>query len=323
MLSRRTILRLPSVLGAQSTLLVLLGLVAAFAVAAPGFFTMSSASTMIRQGASLAIVTFGMTFCIATSGLDLSVGSVMGLSAVVAGLSLVSGWGLLLSLVIALATAAISGAVNGGLVAVAGMPPFVTTLGTMGVARGLALVLSNGKAISGIDPAFVAFLSGSLLGVPMVLMPVLLALAISYILLSHTPWGLSLLAIGGNRLGARLAGLPLRRNELFAYTFSGLLAGVAGVITISRMGVAHPLAGDGYEFDAIAAAVIGGAALEGGRGSAFGALLGAAFITVLRSGLAVMGVSLQIQLLAIGLVIALAFALDHLSGRNRALEEAA
>ncbi|MCL4371680.1 MAG: ABC transporter permease [Chloroflexi bacterium] len=323
MLSKLAIPRRPAGAGAQSTLVVLLALVVIFAVAAPGFFTTSNGSTMIRQGASLAIVTFGVTLCIATSGLDLSVGSIMALSAVVAGLGLVSGWGLLLSLVAALAAAIACGVVNGSLIAVAGMPPFVATLGMMGVARGLALVMSDGKAISGIDPAFIAFLGGNVLGVPVVLLFVLLSLAASHFLLSHTPWGLSLLAMGGNRVGARLAGLSLRRDEVLVYGYSGLLAGVAGLITISRMNVAHPLAGQGYEFDAIAAAVIGGAALEGGRGSAVGALLGAVFVTVLRSGLAVMGVSLHIQLLAIGLVIAFAFALDHLSARNRAVEEPA
>jgi ribose transport system permease protein len=323
MLSKRLLLRFPIGGGVSGALIVLLALVAVFAVTAPGFFTASNGSTMVRQGASLAIVTFGMTLCIATGGLDLSVGSLMALSAVVSGLGFVGGWGVLPSVMAGLVAATALGAANGSLIAVVGMPPFVATLGMMGVARGLALVLCNGNAISGIDPAFLAFMGGTVAGVPVVLMFVLTALAASYFLLSHTGWGISLLAIGGNRAGARLAGLSVRRDELLAYVYSGLLAGVAGLITISRMNVAHPLAGQGYEFDAMAAAVIGGAGLEGGRGTALGALVGAVFITVLRSGLAVLGVGLQFQLLAVGVVIALAFALDHLSARNRAVEEAA
>lgn len=305
---------------AQGPVLVLVALVVAFALLAPGFFTPSNAAALVRQGAMLAIVTLGMTLVISTGGLDLSVGSVMALAAVVAGTGFVGGWGLVPSLAAGLLAALACGALSGGLVAFAATPPFVATLGMMGIARGTALVLSDGRAIVGMHAGYVAFLNAELLGVPVPLLLVLAVLALSHALLAHTPWGLALLAIGGNRPAARLAGLAVRRAELLVYAYSGLLAGLAGLLTISRMDAAHPQAGLGYEFDAIAAAVIGGAALEGGRGSAAGALLGAAFITILRNGLGVLGVGLYVQLLVIGLVVALAFVLDHLSGRRARME---
>ena len=301
----------------QGSLLVLLALVAFFAIAAPGFFTLSNADTIVRQGAMLAIVTFGMMLVIATGGIDLSSGSLMALAAIVAGLALVNGLPPPLPLLVALGVTAACGAASGWLVAWVGLPPFVATLGMMGVARGLALVLSDGRPIAGIG-GLLALLNAQVLGVPVPLLLVVATLAVTHALLVHTRWGVGLLALGGNRAGARLAGLPIRRDECLVYVYAGVLAGLAGLLTIGRMDVAHPLAGSGLEFDAIAAAVIGGAVLEGGRGSAAGALLGAAFITILRNGLGVMGASLHVQLLVVGLVIALAFALDHFTGRRQA-----
>jgi ribose transport system permease protein len=302
-----------------SVILVLAAMVVVFALAAPGFFTLSNVNTIIRQGAMLAIVTFGATMVIATAGIDLSIGSVMAFAGVVTGIGFVSGWGLVPAVLAGLLVATLCGALTGWLVGYRELPPFVATLGMMGIARGIALVASDGRAVTGMDAAFTDLLSGDLLGLPAPVFLVLGALALSHALFAHTSWGTGLLAIGGNRLGARLAGVPVRRYEMLAYLYTGLLAGVAGLLTIPRMGAAHPLAGQGYEFDAIAAAVIGGAALEGGRGSALGALLGAAMITILRNGLGVLGVGLQAQLLIIGSVVALAFALDHFSARQAAV----
>jgi ribose transport system permease protein len=305
--------------GAQGSLLVLVALVAVFALVAPGFFTLSNTDTLARQGAILAIVTLGMTLVIITGGIDLSVGAVVALTAVVFGLLARQGWPLPVAIVAALATAAACGFANGWLSAYVGLPPFVATLGIMGVARGLALVLADGRPITGLDRGLLDALNGQVLGIPVGLGAVVGLGGLTHALLAHTRWGVGLLALGGNRQGARLAGLPVHRDECLVYLYAGVLAGIAGFLTLGRMDVAHPLAGSGLEFDAIAAAVIGGTALEGGRGSAAGALLGAAFITVLRNGLGILGASLYVQLLVVGLVIVGAFALDYLAGRRQPL----
>ncbi|MFE0471401.1 substrate-binding domain-containing protein [Streptomyces sp. NPDC058947] len=293
--------------GALTALIVL---VVAMSALSGDFLTTDNLLNVGVQAAVTAILAFGVTFVIVSAGIDLSVGSVAALSATVLAWSATSaGVPVFLAVLLAIATGIVCGLVNGVLISYGKLPPFIATLAMLSVARGLSLVVSEGSPIA--FPDSVSHLGDTLGGwlpVPVLVM-VVMGLIAAFVL-GRTYIGRSMYAIGGNEEAARLSGLRVKKQKLAIYAFSGVFAAVAGVVLAARLSSAQPQAADGYELDAIAAVVIGGASLAGGTGKASGTLIGALILAVLRNGLNLLNVSAFWQQVVIGVVIALAVLLD-------------
>jgi len=293
--------------GALTALIVL---VIAMSALSGDFLTTDNLLNVGVQAAVTAILAFGVTFVIVSAGIDLSVGSVAALSATVLAWSATQhGVPVFLAVVLAIATGIAAGLINGFLIAYGKLPPFIATLAMLSVARGLSLVISQGSPIA--FPDSVSHLGDTLGGwLPV---PVLVMIAMGLIaafILGRTYIGRSMYAIGGNEEAARLSGLRVSKQKLAIYALSGVFAAAAGIVLASRLSSAQPQAADGYELDAIAAVVIGGASLAGGTGKASGTLIGALILAVLRNGLNLLSVSAFWQQVVIGVVIALAVLLD-------------
>ncbi|WP_431887176.1 ABC transporter permease/substrate-binding protein [Nocardiopsis alba] len=280
------------------------------------FLTAQNLLNVGVQAAVIAVLAFGVTFVIISGGIDLSVGSVAALSATaLAFLAAIDGVPIWLAVVLAAATGTACGLVNGALIAYGKLPPFIATLAMLSIGRGLSLVISEGSPIA--LPDTVARLGDSLGGwfpVPVLIM--LLMGLVTAVILRRTFTGRAMYAIGGNEEAARLSGIRVERQKLGIYALSGLFAAVAGVILAARLASAQPQAAQGYELDAIAAVVIGGASLAGGVGTALGTLIGALILAVLRNGLNLLSVSAFWQQVVIGVVIALAVLFDTLRRRS-------
>ncbi|MGV9877831.1 ABC transporter permease/substrate-binding protein [Streptomyces sp. NPDC003006] len=298
--------------GALSALIVL---VVAMSLLSGDFLTTQNLLNVGVQAAVTAILAFGVTFVIVSAGIDLSVGSVAALSATVLAWTATSqGLPVWLAVVLAVGTGMACGFVNGLLVSYGKLPSFIATLAMLSVARGLSLVISQGSPIA--FPDSVSHLGdtvGGRLPIPVIVM-VVMGL-VTAVVLGRTFIGRSMYAIGGNEEAARLSGLRVKRQKLVIYALSGLFAAVAGIVLASRLVSAQPQAAQGYELDAIAAVVIGGASLAGGVGKASGTLIGALILAVLRNGLNLLSVSAFWQQVVIGVVIALAVLLDTLRRR--------
>ncbi|MGQ4713635.1 ABC transporter permease/substrate-binding protein [Streptomyces anulatus] len=295
--------------GALSALVVL---VVAMSLLSGDFLTTQNLLNVGVQAAVTAILAFGVTFVIVSAGIDLSVGSVAALSATVLAWSATSaGVPVVLAVVLAVLTGIACGFVNGALVSYGKLPPFIATLAMLSIARGLSLVISQGSPIA--FPDSVSVLGDTLGGWLPVPVLVMIAMGlITALILGRTFIGRSMYAIGGNEEAARLSGLRVKRQKIVIYALSGLFAAVAGIVLASRLVSAQPQAAQGYELDAIAAVVIGGASLAGGVGKASGTLIGALILAVLRNGLNLLSVSAFWQQVVIGVVIALAVLLDTL-----------
>ncbi|WP_028815497.1 substrate-binding domain-containing protein [Streptomyces flavidovirens] len=298
--------------GALSALVVL---VVAMSLLSGDFLTTQNLLNVGVQAAVTAILAFGVTFVIVSAGIDLSVGSVAALSATVLAWTATSeGVPVWIAVILAVGTGIACGLVNGALVSYGKLPPFIATLAMLSIGRGLSLVISQGSPIP--FPESVSVLGdtiGGWLPVPVVVM-VVMGL-VTALVLGRTYIGRSMYAIGGNEEAARLSGLRVKRQKLVIYALSGLFAAVAGIVLASRLVSAQPQAAQGYELDAIAAVVIGGASLAGGVGKASGTLIGALILAVLRNGLNLLSVSAFWQQVVIGVVIALAVLLDTLRRR--------
>lgn len=275
------------------------------------FLTVSNLLNVLRQVSINAIIACGMTMVILTAGIDLSVGSVLALgSAITAGLS-AGGTNPLLAILAGLGVGALVGFVNGAMVTKGAVPAFVATLGTMAIARGLTLVYTGGRPITGL-PSAIQFIGTGYLGpipVPIVIMAIVAVLV--YIFLRHTPYGRYLYAVGSNPEAARFAGIPVNRVLRIAYVLTGILSVLAGMILIGRLNSAQPMAGQSFEMDAIAAVVLGGTSLAGGQGGVAGTLVGALIIGILENGLNLLKVPSFWQQVAKGAVILGAVLLDR------------
>lgn len=278
----------------------------AMALINDNFLTGSNIANLARQSSIIAIIAVGMSLAILTGGIDLSVGPVMALSGTLMAGMMVAGLPPTLAIVLGLLVGAAFGAFNGVFVAFAGMPPIIVTLATMGIARGLGLIYTGGYPISGLPEGFAFFGRGSLGGIETPILIMIAVYAVGYVLLSHTSTGRYLYAIGGNEEATRLSGIRVSRYKLLVYTLSGTTAAIAGLILTSRLMSGQPNAGVGFELDAIAAVVLGGAAITGGRGMILGTLVGAMLLGVLNNGLNLMGVSPYLQTVIKGLIILLA-----------------
>jgi len=294
---------------------LLLTMTVCLAAAKPEFISAQNLGNIGLQAAVLTIVAMGMTFVILTEGIDLSVGPVLGLCGVVFALLLTGGQPLALALLATLALGAVVGAANGALVAAAGMPPFIVTLGMFGIAQSAAMILTGGNSVTGLPTVVRLFNEGVVLGLPVPVWASMAVFGLSWLLLHHTRFGRYTLAIGGNRRALRLCGARVDLWHAAVYAYAGLLTALASLIMTARMNAAHPTIAIGLEFDAIAAVILGGTSFEKGRGGVVGTLVGVFAVAVLRNGLNLVGVSAEWQVATVGLVIICAVALD--SFRNR------
>jgi ribose transport system permease protein len=296
-------------------LLLLFGIALTFGTST--FFTSTNLINIALGFSWYAIAAFGATMVIIVGGIDLSVGSVMALAGMISALALQAGLPLPAALALGAVCGALVGLVNGVLVGRTGLPPFMVTLGTMGITRGIVLSLTSGAPVSDLPPAFrhlgqKDLLIGSIsIPLPIVWMS-LLAVLVS-LLLHRTVFGRYIYIVGRNERALRVTGISPVKLKIVVYTLSGLLAALAGMIMTARLGVAAPLAANGYELDIIAAAVIGGASLFGGEGTVTGVILGAALIQVIRNGVVLLGLSNQNQwqFVTIGAMILVVLLLDY------------
>ena len=279
----------------------------------PNFLTASNILNVLRQVSISALIAFGMTFVILTRGIDLSVGSTLALTGAVAATLLASGTDPILAMGAALLLGLILGTINGLIITKGRVAPFIATLATMTIYRGLTLVYTDGRPVSGLGDsiAFQMMGKGYMLGIPVPVVTTVLAFAALYFILHHTTFGRRVYAVGGNEEASKLSGINIDRIKIGVYAITGLLAAVSALILTSRLNSAQPTAGESYELDAIAAVVLGGTSLNGGRGWIFGTLVGALIIGVLNNGMNLIGVSSFFQLVVKGVVILLAVLLDR------------
>lgn len=279
------------------------------ALATDTFFTVDNLTNVLRQNAFPAVIAAGMTFVILTAGIDLSVGSVVGLSGVLCADVVVHGWGIWVGVGVGLAVGLVVGVVNGLIVTRVRVPPFVVTLAMMLVVRGAAYKYTNANTISGLPAAFGALSQRGAMAIVLAIV-----FAISWMLLTRTAFGRHVYATGGNQDAAWLSGVRVNRVLMAVYVLCGLSAGLAGVLVASRLSAGYPRAGELYELDAVAAVVVGGTSLFGGRGSIWGTLAGAFFIGILNNGLNLFNVSPYDQMIVKGVVLLIAAALDKGTG---------
>jgi len=284
------------------------------AVFIPQFRAIGNLTNITRNFSFVGIVALGMTLVILTGGIDLSVGSIWGVSAVVTASLLTGGWPLIAAIVTGLIVAAAVGLLNGLCITRLHMSPFVPTLATLSIARSLALIITRGRPISIYGQQQEAFLwigGGDILGVPNPFILFVIMAVIFWILLSRTVWGRHVYAVGGNERTARLTGLNVDRLKVVVYVLSAICAGIAGVIQVSYLSSATADLGTGEELAVIAATVIGGTNLAGGEGTILGTVIGAIILEVLRNGLLLFGVDPYWQGVFVGAVIILAVSVDY------------
>lgn len=287
------------------TLVGFLGLCLFMAITSDQFLTTSNLVNVARQVSINGILAVGMTFVILTGGIDLSVGSVMAFTGtIMAGMMVNTGLSPLLAVFIGIALGILIGYINGIMVAYAKIPAIIVTLAMMEVSRGLALLYTGGYPLAGLPGAF-AFIGREYVfnSIPMPVVIMIVVYFSAYIVLNHLPLGRYIYAIGGNEEAVRLSGVKVKRYKIMAYLISGVTATISGIILTSRLMSGQPMAGVGFELDAIAAVVLGGTDIAGGRGHIFGTLLGALLIGVLSNGLNLMGVSPYVQRVFKGLII--------------------
>jgi inositol transport system permease protein len=308
-------------------ILILFGMVALLSVMTKGTFLQAqNLINVVRQMAVIAMLAIGLTVVIISTGIDLSVGSIVALSAVVAtSLAQAAGAtnqmypGLNVPVFVAIAAGLLVGAaagfVNGSLIAAFRIPPFIATLGMMTAARGLALIYSDGRPISKLTPEFNFLGQGQILGIPVPIFLLAVVVIGAHLMLNNTRFGRHVYAIGGNEQAARVSGINISRVKIGIYTFSGLLAGLGGMVLAGRIGSGNPQLGTGAELDAITAAVIGGTSFSGGIGTVWGTIVGALIIGVLNNGLDLLNVSPFMQQVVKGVIIVLAIIIDERKNR--------
>ena len=290
-------------------------LFAIFSVLTSNFYQPANLLDIMLQSSINAIIAVGMTLVVMTKGIDLSVGSVVGVSSMIAASLLENG--LWLGVSAGLLAGLFCGLINGILIAKLKLPDFIVTLGTMSIYRGAALIYTNGQPIYSISDSFRSIFAGQLLGIPT---PVLFAIAIAilaYLLVRFTSLGEHIVAVGGNEEAARLAGVDVEKVKISVYAISGVLASIAGFVLVARIGAAEPIGGNGFELQAIGAAVIGGASLFGGEGNPLGSLVGALTLGAMQNGLTLLNVPSFWQYVATGVVVILAVLADQLTRKRR------
>lgn len=269
------------------------------------FLTVPNLLNILRQVAIVGILAIGMTFVILTKGIDLSVGALLGISVVLYA-GLLQNYGMAVAIPLGLGAAMLAGCANGIGVAWAGIPPFIMTLGMLSFARGLAFIYTGGTPIPILNENFYRLGNSYIAGIPIPSIILLAVLVVSAVVLSMTAFGRSVYAIGSNEEAARLSGVPVNRYTIIVYAISGLVSGLAGLVYASQLSIGTPIAGQGYELDAIAAVVVGGTSLFGGKGTVAGTFIGTLIIGVLANILNLTGVDPYVQQLFKGALIVVA-----------------
>jgi ribose/xylose/arabinose/galactoside ABC-type transport system permease subunit len=304
---------------AEGTLILIL---AAFFIilsfTSPSFMTLNNLSNLVRQVSIIGVVSIGMTIVIISGGIDLSVGSMVGFANILVAVLMVNGVPIIPSIIIALAAGAALGMLNGVLIHDGRVPPFIATLGMMTAVRGLLMLISDARMIAGLPKPFLQFAQISILWVPSLFFVWLVVIALSVVMTTLMRFGRNVFAFGSNSEAARLSGISLRSTVYGVYAFSALASAIAGILYTSRLANGIPTAGEGYELDAIAAAVVGGASLMGGEGTILGTVLGAMIIATLRNGGNLLGINPFILQIAIGVLIVVAVMIDQLNKREKA-----
>lgn len=301
--------------------LILLAMSVGLSLYTDTFLTSTNIFNILRAFSWIAVSAFGQCMAIITTGIDLSVGSVMGLSGLATAMLLARGVNVPVAVLGGLLTGLIAGLLNGLMITKGKLPPFIATLGTLLMARGLCYGLTGGWPVRDLPQSFRNLgqydvpIAG--MGVPLPLIFLLVIGVIMSTFLGRTVWGYRIYALGGNETATALSGINTNRVKLMVYSLGGFLTAIGGVLMTARLGVAAPTAANGYELDVIAAAVVGGTSMKGGEGTILGVLIGAAIMQVLRNGLVLMGVSAYWLQAVQGLVIVVAIMLDQLRRRER------
>ena len=302
----------------ELTLVVLIGvIIVVMANVNPYFFSFSNFRAVAVGMAPTAIIVIGMTILLASGGFDLSVGSVMALSSTVVAMLLLAGLPIPLAVLCGLVLGAGIGIVNGLLVTGLGINPLIATLGTMSIARGIALVLTEGFSVSSLPQAFGWIGKADIGGFPVIVIVTLVLVLVFDLAVRHTRFFRQVYFIGANEKAAMLSGIHVNRVRIIAYALTGVLAALAGVLLASRLMSGTPTAGNGIELQVLAAAVIGGASLRGGEGTILGAFLGVVFVALINNTMTMLAVSIYWQMIVIGSVLVAAVALDMLIRSKR------
>ena len=286
-----------------------------FSVTSPVFLKTDTLMKLLKQASIYGIIAIGMVFVITSSGIDISVGSVVGLSGIIVSMCMLSGMGVMVSILIAILASVLVGLFNGVLVFDANVPPFIATMASMTIVRNIILLITGAKTISGLPKGFTAIAAGSVFGVPNLFLAWFAIILMSFFISKKTVFGRNIYSYGSNKEAARLSGINTRVTVYGVYVFCAVVCGIAGILLTSRLGNGVPTSGDGYELDEIAAAVVGGASLDGGEGSVIGTVLGAMIMAMLRQGGTLLGINSFIMEIIIGSLIALAVVIDKIRRR--------
>lgn len=299
-------------LSEATILTVFLVLFVAAAVFIKGFLTSNNMINLVRQTSISGIIALGMTVIIISAGIDLSLGSIVGLSSMLAALLMVkAGMAISLAVLIAIVAASLIGVLNAVIIFHGRVPAFIATLGTQAIIRGLIMLISNATQVGNLPAAFVNFAQYDVLGFPSLFITWIVIIAITAVVMSKTKFGRNVYAIGSNTESARLSGINIRTNTYIIYTFGAFLSAIAGVLLCSRMASGIPTAGEGYEFNAIAAAVIGGASLNGAEGTVLGTIIGTMFMATLTNCGNLLGIDPFIIQMLNGALIVIAVFIDQ------------
>jgi ribose transport system permease protein len=298
-------------------LLVLIALIIVFSFASSNFFTVNTLITILRQVSITGITSVGMCYVILTGGIDLSVGSIACLAAVVAALSMSAGHSGFISSVLALLLAVGAGALNGFCVTKLSMPPLIATLGTQTALRGIAYIVTDGLPVHGFSKTYGNFAKATLFGIPLMILLMIVIFLFGKFLLERCTFGRYVYGVGGNEEATHLSGINVVKIKTLVYTFAGLLSGIAGLVLLSRTNSGQPSAGDGYEMDAITAVALGGVNLAGGEGQINQVMVGVILMGVLSTGMIMCGINDYVQKLVKGIVLILAVAFTEFSSKVR------
>ena len=297
-------------------LIILVVLVAILAFINPVFLTPNNLMNIARQVSIVAIVGIGMSYVLISAEIDLSVGSLVGLTGVVAAMAMKDGMPIMVACLFAILISVFCGFLNGVIHTYIKIPSFIVTMGMMNIARGAVLVLTNSYPVTGLPEGFKMVGRGYILGIPIPVVVMLVCYIVGFFVLKYTKFGRSIYAIGGNLEAARLSGISVSKNKVIIHTICGFTAGIAGVVLAARLFSGQPSAGNGMELDAIAAAVIGGTSTSGGKGRLWGTLLGALIMGIITNGMNLMNISTNWQYIMQGTIIIVAVGLDRIKNND-------